>query len=269
MNSLPWFRFFPADWIKGTRELDPLEKAIWIDLLAYMWESRTRGKIVSTWAGIARMTGVQWLECESVIMGMKDKGLFDVTLGNGSVTLISARMQREENTRESAKLRKRRFDERFSNANVTRQTHMSEVRVIKDKDVKTKKTRFEKPTAQLVSSYAESIGFKLDGQQFCDFYESKGWLIGRSPMKSWQAAVRTWKNAENVANPQKPLDPALKTKMDAKIKELEELGKRDFERKSKIANITTQNGHVDLVKQELKQLTDPKWAEIQERSKIA
>jgi hypothetical protein len=53
--------------------------------------------------------------------------------------------------------------------------------------------RFQKPEPQQVSEYAESIGFALDGEAFCDFYESKGWKIGQTPMKCWKAAVRTWK----------------------------------------------------------------------------
>ncbi|MHC4618934.1 MAG: hypothetical protein ACYTEQ_14415 [Planctomycetota bacterium] len=52
---------------------------------------------------------------------------------------------------------------------------------------------FEKPTAAAVKEYAASIGYELDGDEFCDFYESKGWVVGKSPMKSWQACVRTWK----------------------------------------------------------------------------
>lgn len=52
------------------------------------------------------------------------------------------------------------------------------------------------PTPDEVTAYAESIGFKLNGEQFCDFYESKGWKIGKSPMVSWKAAVRTWKHSD-------------------------------------------------------------------------
>jgi len=56
--------------------------------------------------------------------------------------------------------------------------------------------RFIKPTPEQVTEYAQSIGYNLDGEAFCDFYESKGWLVGRSPMKSWPAAVRTWKRLD-------------------------------------------------------------------------
>ncbi len=29
------------------------------------------------------------------------------------------------------------------------------------------------------------------------FYASKGWMVGRNPMKNWQAAVRTWERNTN------------------------------------------------------------------------
>jgi len=53
--------------------------------------------------------------------------------------------------------------------------------------------RFQKPTPEQVTEYAAEIGFSMDGEAFCDFYESKGWKIGQTAMKNWQAAVRTWK----------------------------------------------------------------------------
>lgn len=56
-----------------------------------------------------------------------------------------------------------------------------------------KRKRFSIPTASQVAEYAQTIQFKLDGQTFCDYYETRGWKIGNSHMKNWQAAVRTWK----------------------------------------------------------------------------
>lgn len=51
---------------------------------------------------------------------------------------------------------------------------------------------FVKPTADEAKAYAKSKGFVLDGNKFVDFYASKGWLVGKSPMKDWKACVRTW-----------------------------------------------------------------------------
>ncbi len=48
------------------------------------------------------------------------------------------------------------------------------------------------PQPEDVTAYSASIGLKLDGAEFCDFYASKGWVVGKAKMKDWQAAVRTW-----------------------------------------------------------------------------
>ena len=32
----------------------------------------------------------------------------------------------------------------------------------------------------------------MDGAAFCDFYASKGWKVGSSPMRDWRAAARNW-----------------------------------------------------------------------------
>jgi len=49
------------------------------------------------------------------------------------------------------------------------------------------------PSVEEVEKYARSINFLLKGHKFIDFYQSKGWKIGKSTMKDWKAAVRTWK----------------------------------------------------------------------------
>lgn len=56
---------------------------------------------------------------------------------------------------------------------------------------KTKK-RFVPPTPEEVQNYCNERGNGISGTEFCDFYISKGWKVGREPMKDWKAAVRTW-----------------------------------------------------------------------------
>jgi hypothetical protein len=58
----------------------------------------------------------------------------------------------------------------------------------------TRATAFIKPTLEQVKAYAYAIGANINPQQFVDHYESNGWKVGKNPMKSWQAAVRTWKH---------------------------------------------------------------------------
>ena len=55
-----------------------------------------------------------------------------------------------------------------------------------------KRTRFIPPTAEEVRIYCNERKNNVDPEQFVDFYESKGWYVGKNKMKSWKAAVRTW-----------------------------------------------------------------------------
>ena len=56
--------------------------------------------------------------------------------------------------------------------------------------------RFQKPTLEEIREYCISRGNNVDPEQFLNFYESKGWVVGKSPMKDWRAAVRTWEKRE-------------------------------------------------------------------------
>ena len=57
---------------------------------------------------------------------------------------------------------------------------------------KKKTSRFIPPTEEEVKQYCLESGYVLDAQRFVDFYECKGWMVGKNKMKNWKAAVRTW-----------------------------------------------------------------------------
>lgn len=65
---------------------------------------------------------------------------------------------------------------------------------------------FKKPTAEEVEEYCRERNNGINAQQFVDFYESKGWKIGSSPMKDWKASVRTWENRAGPKNEAVPAD---------------------------------------------------------------
>lgn len=68
---------------------------------------------------------------------------------------------------------------------------------------KKRSTPFKKPSLEEVKSYCLERGNKVNPQRFLDFYESKGWKVGKNPMKDWRAAVRTWEQrAESEATVQ-------------------------------------------------------------------
>lgn len=65
------------------------------------------------------------------------------------------------------------------------------------------------PTAKEITEYAKSIRFDLDGEAFCDYYEVRGWRPSgcRIQMKSWKAAVRTWKRYDKKKTSKTKLFP--------------------------------------------------------------
>lgn len=64
------------------------------------------------------------------------------------------------------------------------------------KDAPRQKRQFVPPSIQEVREYCIGRGKGIDAEQFVDFYASKGWKVGNSPMKDWKAAVRTWERRE-------------------------------------------------------------------------
>lgn len=70
---------------------------------------------------------------------------------------------------------------------------------VTDTDSDTKKSYvFKPPTLEEVKAYCAERGNIVDPQTFVDFYQGKGWMVGKNKMKDWKAAVRTWeKNREN------------------------------------------------------------------------
>lgn len=63
--------------------------------------------------------------------------------------------------------------------------------------------RFSKPTVEEVAAYCKERNNNVDPQRFWDFYEAKGWKIGKSPMKDWKACVRTWEKDGQGKTPTK------------------------------------------------------------------
>ena len=77
---------------------------------------------------------------------------------------------------------------------------LTQVRLGKDrlgKDRLDKNIRgFTPPSIDEVSAYCTERNNGIDPQHFVDFYEAKGWIVGKNKMKDWKAAVRTWEGRQ-------------------------------------------------------------------------
>lgn len=78
-----------------------------------------------------------------------------------------------------------------ANANVN-----GNVNVNVNEKSKGKTQAFCPPSLDEVKDYCWERKNNVDAQAFIDFYTSKGWMIGKSKMKDWKAAVRTWERRD-------------------------------------------------------------------------
>ena len=82
-----------------------------------------------------------------------------------------------------------------------------EIRDIETRDIETRDTgmcadkphtraHFRPPALEEVASYCQERNNGINVQKWYDHYTANGWMVGRSKMKDWKAAVRTWEHNE-------------------------------------------------------------------------
>lgn len=72
-----------------------------------------------------------------------------------------------------------------------------------------KAQRFTPPALSEVEDYANEMGYtnqEFSPSGFMDFYQSKGWMVGKNKMKDWKATVRGWVSRYRREHPQKQDD---------------------------------------------------------------
>lgn len=77
---------------------------------------------------------------------------------------------------------------------------------IKDNIEVGKRKRFTPPTVEEVAAYCRERNNRIDSQTFVDFYASKGWVVGKSKMKDWKAAIRTWEKRDGNSQPERKVN---------------------------------------------------------------
>ena len=87
------------------------------------------------------------------------------------------------------------------------QVRLGKVSLVKSsKGNNTHKQKFVIPTVKEIENYCNERKNNVNSNKFFDFYESKGWLVGKSKMKNWKAAVRTWENNNKTETPTLNID---------------------------------------------------------------
>ena len=61
--------------------------------------------------------------------------------------------------------------------------------------------KFNKPTIEDIEKYCKERNNSINAEKFHNYYEANGWIVGKTKMKDWKAAIRTWEqNQKNFNN---------------------------------------------------------------------
>lgn len=123
----------------------------------------------------------------------------------------------------------------------------------KDKEKIVKKESFTKPSLFEVSEFIKQNQYQVNPEAFVNFYESKGWMVGKNKMRDWRAAVRTWQQKENKNQPKQTT-----------LRSAEEIYKEQQElRDKKTAELILKYGSVENYQKALKTQHNQNMDEIE------
>ena len=198
--------FIPAD-IWEDQGLTLQEKVIMAEIVSFT--KNGKDCYISN-ARVAEILGLQERRAKNVFYGLVARGVVRVTRFDGKHRFVEAVEGWQQTARQTGTIMPAREARKcpVDRQQTARQTgtimphtistdttyppilESTDKNLQKGKNVK----RFVKPTYDELKAYANEIGFfPFDPNDFLDYYDSKGWVVGKSPMKDWHAALRTWK----------------------------------------------------------------------------
>jgi len=230
----PYFPFFPADFASdGVVESMPTEGVgAYILLLCKAWSQSPAGTIpddddvLARWA---RLTPQRWAELRPAVLAAfvrgKDGRFHQKRMKAEYAKLMKLLQSRSHGGRKTAAKRWSdsagssptdqpllsdssaiaRASESNSKSNSDSHSESSKAAETLSKGKRPRggggagvgRRRFVPPSVEEVRAYVADQQSTVDPQRFVDHYTAKGWLIGKTPMKDWQAALRTWESNDN------------------------------------------------------------------------
>lgn len=143
------------------------------------------------------------------LLEVKADDEYELTFMQNLIGSETAHTQRQRDYIKRKKEREKLEKASQNDASVTQMLQVGDVDIEIEKDIdidnkenNTKEKRFTPPTLEEVKAYCDERKNSVDPDTFINFYESKGWFVGKNKMKDWKAAVRTWenKNRDNKSN---------------------------------------------------------------------
>lgn len=219
MSAVPYMKFYIGDYLGDTQHLTTFQHGAYLLLIMAYWQRR--GPLPNDDEKLARIVGcasADWLQCKSDVLAF-----FDIEDG----LLYHGRIERElESVADISEKRRGAAYKKWntlhqpdaiakqeqSNGNaIDMLSHIHSHSHIHSSNIEPKEREeadkpprqtFVKPSFDEIKAYCKERSNTVDPQRFIDFYESKGWMIGKNKMKDWRAAVRTWERSEIIPKPE-------------------------------------------------------------------
>ena len=194
-----YYSFHIADYESHTKHLDPLEDIAYRRMLdwCYLHEKPLPESVDA----IARLINMR-SHCDSiasVLVEFFHQNRKRQWFNKRADICIAAYRKKSEKARASANAR---WNKDLPDANALRTecegnaNHKPITNNHKPVKEKTATKRFVAPSLADVIAYKSEKSLTIDPEQFIDFYESKGWIVGKSKMRDWKAAARGWSKRE-------------------------------------------------------------------------
>jgi len=204
MPEVPWFKWFPSDWLSEPclTQCSPAARGIWMDMLCSMHLMKT-GEVKGTEKSFSRMCRCSEADILDALLEFEVTKTAIVTKQNGSITVASRRMRRER----AISVIRAEAGSKGGSSGSKKEAKPKAKPQAKPSSSSSSSKSFTKPTLEQVTAYIAEIRAGIDPQGFLDSNDAKGWLVGKTktPMKDWKAVVRTWESNRKKGGEQQQL----------------------------------------------------------------
>lgn len=158
------------------------------------WQGQVikRGSFITSYASLSEASGLSIQQTRTAINKLKTTGEIEQIVTNKYQLIIVVNYEKYQENFSSDNNQITNNQQSTNNQSTINQQQLNKDNKGNKDNKEIKRGRFTPPTLSEVEAYVIEKGYHIDARQFIDFYESKGWMVGKNRMKDWKAAVRTW-----------------------------------------------------------------------------
>ena len=197
-KELPYYKHEPSEWLEGEIQICSDEAIVcFINLCSGYWLKLGCISYAFALQKYCRRDA-------NILQELIDTGMVHKNEDNIYIKFLDKQLSEFNNVSQK---RSKAAQKRWSDANAL-QVH-SKSNAIREEKIR-EKNMFIAPTFLQVAEYCNERKNNVDVNKFIDFYDSKGWMVGKNKMKDWKACIRTWeKSSTELTKQPLSIDPLV------------------------------------------------------------